>query len=157
MELGTSQPFWTLKYALDHEYITETWVTNIWDYLCQCGIKMVDNEHWVYQLPRINDFHIMDVVFRSGLSKHHISIFNQIRMYMHAITASDVYDVENMRFKANVYNCEVSLLSSLGWPRIQASPPSWIRIWQTILNSIILPKIKANPIGKWICTSHLVG
>ena len=134
MELGTLKSFWNLNYATHCEYTTSTWTTNIWDYLCQCGVKLIDYKHWVYLPPRHNDFHIMDVVYNR---------------------ASDVYDDNNKRFKRRVYECEASLLSSLGWPRIKNFPPSWKKIWQSILTSIILPRIKANPLGKWIRPSHL--
>ena len=99
LELGVSKPFWSLNFSTHSEYITPTWTTYIWDYLFQCGVKLVDDEHWIYRAPRYNDFHVMDQVMRSGLSTHQISVFNQIRMYLHVMTASDVYDDNKKRFK----------------------------------------------------------
>ena len=157
MELGVSQPFWTLQYSTHSAYVTATWTTNIWDYLYQCGVKMIDEDHWVYPPTRYNDFHIMDVVLHSGLSQHQISVFNQIRMYMHVLTASDIYDDNTKSIKEHVYKCQSSLLSTLGWPRIKEFPKSWIAIWQIILKSLILPRLQANPLGKWLRMSHIVG
>ena len=58
LEIGTSQSFWTMSYSKNCEFITETWTTHIWEYLHHCGVKLIDQEQWIYKAPRRNDFHI---------------------------------------------------------------------------------------------------
>ena len=76
---------------------------------------------------------------------------------MHVITASDLYDDTTWSIKDHVYNCRSSLMSTIGWPWMKAFPPSWVKTWRSILTSLILPRLKANPLGEWVHQSHIVG
>lgn len=147
LELGTSQPFWNRNFSKCSTYITSTWTTHIWDYLYTCGIRLMDNEHWVYDKPRDNDFHLMDVILESGLSEFQIKV----------ITVGDIYDEKRNAFKPNVIDCNTPMESTFGWPHIKAFPRQWKNIWVSILANYILPRVRLNPLGEWRCQSHLIG
>ena len=105
MELGVSKFFWELSYNHHSPYVTQTWTTHIWEYLSHCGVKLVDNAQWNYVPPQCNDFHVMDVILQSELSEFHKSVFNQIRIYLHVITAGDLFDNETKRLRHDLYTC----------------------------------------------------
>ena len=68
LEVGTSIPFWNCKYKKYSPYVTETWITHIWQYINSCGVKSVDDAFWTCTLPRRHDFFLMDEVISSNLS-----------------------------------------------------------------------------------------
>ena len=127
-ELGTSKPFWQLHYGKYQHYITETWTTHIWQYLHSCGTALIDMDFWTYALPKEYDFFLMDVVFDSNLSIFHKQVFNQIRMYMKVLTASDLIIDGTNKLKENIIGCKSPLTSSFGFPYIKPFLSHWIHI-----------------------------
>ena len=155
LEIGTSKPFWSLNYSKYCNYATDTWTSNIWQYLDSCGVKLIDNDSWNYSLPYKNDFYLMDAIIDSDLSVHQKQVFNQLRLYMKVITASDLYDIEYKRLKNNVIGCKYPMTSTLGFPNIKEFPKSWIKLWDSIITSLILPRLKCLPPIQNVSISHL--
>ena len=155
-ELGTSKHFWNLNYVVYQHYITETWTTDIWRYLHSCKSSLVDNDFWVYIPPRENDFYLMDAVYEAKLSIFHKQVFNQIRMFMKILTASDIIDFNTKKLKGNIIGCKSPLSSKFGFPYIKEFPKQWIDVWNSIIATIIMPRIKQRPLGRWISFSHLM-
>ena len=154
-ELGTSTPFWNLRYAQYKFFITETWITHIWYYLDSCSTKLIEIDFWNYKLPRINDFYIMHIVHSTNLSTEQKQMFNQTRMYMKIISASDLIDDKTGILKDNVLGCRKPMTSRYGFPYIKKFPKSWLVLWDSIIMSIILPKIQSLPLGPHVAQSHL--
>ena len=154
-ELGTSKQFWNLTYGTYQHYITASWTTDIWRYLHSCRSKLVDADFWYYQPPRENDFYIMDVVFDANLSIFHKQVFNQIRLYMKILTASDIIDHSTNKMKKNIIGCKSPLSSTFGFPYVKDFPKQWISIWNSIMATIIIPHINQRPLGRWISFDHL--
>ena len=154
-ELGTSTPFWKLKYNRYKHFITDTWITNIWSYLDSCGMSIVEFDYWKYVLPRRHDFFLMDAVFESNLSVQQIQMFNQMRLYMKIISVSDLMDEETGVLKSNIMGCSKPLTSTYGFPNIKPFPSRWIPLWDSIISSIILPRVQSIPLGPRISHSHL--
>ena len=155
MELGTSTSFWRLNYNSHEHYITETWITDIWRYLRSCGAHLVDNEFWIYTPPRENDFHLMDIVLKANLSIFQKQVFNQIRLFMKIITASDLINAKTNKVKRNIIGCHYPLTSTFGFPNVKKFPKHWIQIWNSIISTIILPKLRNAPLGRCVSFSHL--
>ena len=154
-ELGTSTPLWNLRYSQYKYFITETWITHIWYYLDSCAAKLVEFDFWNYKLPRHNDFFIMDAVYSLNLSIEQKQMFNQMRMYMKIISASDLIDSKTGIMKKNVLGCKKTMKSSYGFPYIKDVPKSWLVLWDSIITSIILPRIQSLPLGPYVAQSHL--
>ena len=154
LEMGTSTPFYLLDHKQHQFLVTETWTTQIWDYMCACKYRFVEVDPWKYVKPRENDFFLMDVITKSSLPQRYKMMFNQIRMYMKLLTVSDIIDPDTNAIYPHVLRCEQKIKSTLGWPNIHKFPRSWISVWKSILNSIIIPKVQHLPLGKWTSKTH---
>ena len=108
-----------------------------------------------YELPRENDFFLMGLIYESQLSIFHKQVFNQIRMYMKVLTASDIICDGTNKLKPNIIGCKSPLKSSFGFPYIKPFPKHWINIWNSIIATIVYPRIMARPLRKWISFSHI--
>ena len=74
---------------------------------------------------------------------------------MKVITARDLYDIEYKRLKNNVIGCKYPMTSTLGFPNIKEFPKSWIKLWDSIITSLILPRLKCLPPTQKVSISHL--
>lgn len=155
LELGVSSTFWTINYNKYQHYITETWTTDIWRYLDSCGMKMKDDDFWSYQPPQERDFFLMDEVLRTNLSTFQKQVFNQIRLFMKVITAGDLFIAGTTTLKKNVIGCTKPMKSKFGFPNIKPFPKKWQSIWNSIILTVILPRVQNNSLGRWVTTSHL--
>lgn len=86
----------------------------------------------------------MDEVLKTKLSEHHKLMFNQVRLFMKVCTVSDIYDENKKNFHTNVLKCTEPIGSNMGWPKIKPFPSSWIRIWESVLITSILPRVRMN-------------
>lgn len=97
----------------------------------------------------------MDVILDSSLSVHQKQVFNQIRLYMKLITASDLFDTTNNCLKSNVLGCKHPMTPILGFPYIRSFPSSWTKLWDAIILSMILPCLFSLPLDRKLSQSHL--
>ena len=88
-------------------------------------------------------------------SEQQIQMFNQMRLYMKIISASDSIDDTTSTLKINIIRCKKTLPSTYGFPNIKAFPSTWITLWDSIIYSIILPRVQSVPLGRRISHSHL--
>ena len=136
LELGISALFGGSNYLKYAPYITDTWITHIWQYIHSCGVKMTDDDFWTYKLPRRHDFFLMDEVISSILSVEQKQIFNQIRLYMKLISASDLFYPNTNVMKAEILECE-PMKSTFGFPYVKPFPKNWKKTWKSIILTFI--------------------
>jgi len=60
MEVGTSKPFYEMKYDDWDHIVTPTWVTHLWKYWSDAEVQPEISDMWTYIPSRKNDVHIMD-------------------------------------------------------------------------------------------------
>ena len=156
MEIGTSTPFYLLQHENYRMYATDTWTTQLWEYLCACKTRFVETKPWNYVQPRENDFFLMDIISQTDMSERNKVIFNQIRLYLKLITASDIIDPETNRVYQHVLECKPTIQSRLGWPNIHPFPKSWIQLWKSMITSFIIPKLRLLPLGTWRKQTHQI-
>ena len=80
LELGIQKHFLTTSYYKYKEYITPTWITHLWQYMTDCKATLEPTNHKdQYQVPRVNDFFLMDIVVQADLPHETKEIFNQMK------------------------------------------------------------------------------
>lgn len=82
MEIGTSGSFHLLPFDGYKHYSTDTWIAQLWSYMCACKTRFVEVDTWVYQRPRQHDFHLMDIIASTDLPTRYKIIFNQVRLFL---------------------------------------------------------------------------
>ena len=156
LELGLPQHFFTYNYDKCCNYITPTWITHIWSYVDSCGATLKFTNPYKYDLPRENDFFLMEALINeSKIDIVNIRIFNQIRIHLRLISASDIIQyTSSTKIVDYIWNGKNFRTSKIKWPWTKNFPKQWIGIWQSILRNIILPKIQTRPLGRWKKKSH---
>ena len=76
LESGLSSSFFKHDFYEAQCLTTSTWLTNVWQYCCECQIAIKDLNEWKYQPPRKNDFFLMDTILKSDLTDEQKAIFN---------------------------------------------------------------------------------
>ena len=82
-------------------------------------------------------------------------MFNQMRLYMKMISAADLLDETTGMLKSNIIGCQEPNKSSFGFPYIKKFPKSWIVLWDSIIMSIIFPRLQSLPLSPRVSQSHL--
>ena len=155
LECGLSTPFLKNDYYKTQMLATETWLTNLWQYCTECEISIQDTKNWNYQVPRKNDFHIMDVIMSSDLNDEQKAMFNQVRLKLKLLTASDVVLADSgTRIHPDIYQGTNHRASTIQWPKVLDFPKAWYTLFQSVMVNIIAPKLQSNPLGKWISQGH---
>lgn len=155
LELGVSKPCLESNYKNYKQYVTPTWLTNLWNYCNKCRVKVKILNQKMYKVPRLNDFYLMDVVFREVNNPEHIHIFNHVRIALKLYTASDIVSIgSGATILPNVLKGINLRRSKLGWAKSEPIPKRWVQIWESILTTVIRPILNASPLGRWSSDTH---
>ena len=83
-----------------------TWITDIWNYLQTCNASIIESSPWTIDLPRENAFFLNQIVHKSNINQENKLIFNEIRIYLQLITASDIVSIGlKSRILPNILDC----------------------------------------------------
>ena len=157
LELGFPDPFYKYKYEACKGYITSAIITDLWEYISLCNATLREQQPWIYTPPRLNDFFLNYIVCRSNIPSEHKQIFNEVRIHLHLITASDIVSLNSgAKILPNILRGINNRSSSLQWPNTLPFPPHWITIWKNIVTTIIQPIIQTSPLGAWTSQTHQV-
>ena len=156
LELGFPLPFYSYSHQATKQYITQTWmITDAFEYLESCNASLIEHDPWTITLPRHNDFFLNHLVYQSNISDENKIIFNEIRIHMKLITASDIVALDSKtKILPNIYECRNHRSSNLSWPNTLPFPSAWKSTWKNILRTIIQPRLETSPLGNWIGVTH---
>jgi hypothetical protein len=121
--------------------ITPSWLTDLWDFLQRFGIKLHDQAGQL--LPqRKNDKFLMDE-FRTQFRGLELKQLNECRMFLHAVTLSDIVSANGQEITINSWEGRQEELgqSRYTWPRIQRRlpDPHW-KLWRRALQRTVLSR-----------------
>ena len=123
LKCGLSTPYYMTDYNKHHNLVTPTWATHIWKYCSDCKVQMRESAPWIYQLPRCNDFFLMDIVALSEITMEHKEIFNRVRLNLKLLTASDIIKAHRgAEILPNILKGESKRTSTLNWPQVADIP-----------------------------------
>ena len=155
LECGLSTPFYTSNFEKYNYVLTPTWVTHLWEYLDSCQAAIEEKNSWIYEAPRENDIFLMDVIMNAPISNEHKMIFNEIRLHLKLITASDIVTLDTgCTILPHILQGHNYRGSTLYWPDTKPFPNKWLKIWKSLLTSYILPKLMTKPLGQWLTSTH---
>ncbi len=134
-------------------FLTPSWFVSVCEYLleCQCSLS---TENPPYFAPKcVHNENIMDVLERNNLSKRWLEVSNRCRIFLQAITISDIADATGTKILESAIHCRYRLPSSLRWP-IQVLPSKRDRsIWKKCLMKYFLGdsrfRLLQQPLGRW--------
>lgn len=118
LELGTSTPFFKDDFYKYTNVLTPTWITNLWQYACECNVRIHEFTPWVYRPPRDHDFFLMDEAYRSDLPDNYKENFNRVRINLRLLTVSDIV-VADSRSKIipSIFKGQHTRSSTYNWPK----------------------------------------
>ena len=97
----------------------------------------------------------MDTVIQSDLTDTQKEIFNQVRLRLKLLTASDIVLANSgTRIHPDVLQGTNHRASSFQWPNVHEVPKTWIELFRSVLINIIAPKLQSYPLGKWTYDGH---
>ena len=155
LEIGIETFFLQKDYYTYKPFLTETWITHLWQYLCDCNATIEATDQAQYQVPRENDRYFMELIYSSPLTILQKEIVNQIRMQLKILTLADIVAVGSPDIILSpIYHGKQIRQTKWNWPKIADYPKDWLEIWQSALSDIITPHLNNNPLGRWIGDSH---
>ena len=97
----------------------------------------------------------MEKIHESTMSDEHKQIFNEVRLSMNIITASDLVALQSgTKILASTYNGVNERKSKWTWPQLVPFHKSWYKVWRTGIIQFILPCLRHKPLGIWTSVSH---
>jgi hypothetical protein len=155
LETGTSRCMTDTQYSIMKATVTQTWITDLWAFLNRFHIRLKDD---IAQLPtrRKNDKLLMDEFIKSGYTGTHLKTLNECRMFLHAVTLSDLATADGKAITLHAWNGtrDDRGPSPYQWPRIQKSLSyeHW-KQWQRAIDSVFLShghsRVLSTPLCAW--------
>lgn len=154
-ELGISQNFLSQSYRQYKKFVTRTWLTHLWSYTSKCNTTIHHTDDKLYTPPRLHDFFLMDAIFASQMSDDNKKRINLVRQKLQVLTASDIVLAgSRATLCPNILSGTNLRKSRCKWPRVGKLPKSWLELWKYTLQTIILPKLQSQPLGRWVRPGH---
>ena len=134
---------------------TPTWHTNIGQYCSESHVRLREEDPWIYDHPREQDFHLMDVVLRSDITQEQKEIFNRKRLNLRLLMASDIVMINSPnKISSHILKGVNTRESILNWPKVMNLLESWIGTFRMVLKQVVVPQMQSTPLGRWIGAGH---
>ena len=156
LQVGSVMPLFHLPYPEYARWIDSTWITDVWKFTHRAKIT-VDIEHtWIPTVIRQGDIAIMDLALTFNLDDSQLRSINICRLFLQAITVSDLVTAKGDKLLPSVLSGEKELnrVSHLDWPVIPRPPSSCWRTWRLFLQYFSRGKILHTSLGRWVGTPH---
>ena len=158
LELGTETGMNTDD-VTHSAHTTDGMIKDLWLFGTKHSIYLAQPFH----LPpwRNNDVYLMEAFVKAKYSPQDLWKLNETRLYMQAITLSDICDAKGVLIQERFFLCkDQCTLRNYSWPRTDLPSTSEVKLWQTALTKCFLehlpnlkrPKRLRHPLGQWIRT-----
>jgi hypothetical protein len=173
LEIGTSEPFLSLPFHTYGGLATHCWISHLWEYLSENGITLqpgaspIQLQHahntWTTEpthqglVPSTDsDIFIMNLFVQHGYKTDDLFALNVCRMYLHAVTFSDLVTADGLFLTNSAWNGkrDGTRSSRYRWPRTQRPGNNTWQLWQTALQKTALVRQNSDlrlrlAIGHW--------
>jgi hypothetical protein len=103
LEMGTSGFMTDVPYKSMKATVTKTWLTGPWEFIDRFQIKIRDGiDH--LRLQRQNAKFLMDEFLKAGYEGTTLKELNECRMFLHAVTLSDIVSADGLQITINAWN-----------------------------------------------------
>lgn len=154
LEVGTNTQI-LMGTALPPTYITETWITKVWQHIIENNFELKIKVVKFYKIQREYDSCIMDKM--KGFAGNVLRCINHCRMYSRIIFISDIATPNGLAVEDRYMDGRAKANSKYIWPK--QGPPTereWI-IWRWALRKRVCTRDKRiiRNLGKWTAQSHI--
>jgi hypothetical protein len=140
LEMGTWGFMTDAEHKIMKDTVTKTWLSDLWAFLDKFQIQLRD-DIGNFQLQRMHDKFIMDKFIKAGFHGKQLKQLNECRMYLHAVTLSDISTADGLEITLGAWNGiqEDRGVSQCQWPRIQTALPTaqW-KQWRTAIDKVFM-------------------
>jgi hypothetical protein len=158
MRLEAGLSGWFTDHAFDtwETLLTDSWIKTVWKFAHRLKLAIHDSE--VKLSPhRSNDRFLKEEFASVGYRAQDLAQLNICRMFLHAVTLSDIATVNRVEITLGAWEGCRSLTTgtSFSWPRVQSSLPAsywktWRRpLWQPSLRSGS-SRLLRQILGSWV-------
>ena len=154
IEIGIGRNLFELNYDLYSHLLTDCWIKNIWKYSHEHNIVIKENTTIKPFLRRENDLFLMELFTDHGFTKTELQHINRCRLFVQAMTVSDIFDGYGNKYEKNSFNCikDEYDVSPYIWPRQTAPCCFSIRLWKKAIKQCF-PRDHNNntlyTLGRW--------
>jgi hypothetical protein len=157
LKIGTSEPFLTLPFKSYGGLATHCWISHLWEYLSaqqltlQPGASAVQLQHsqneWTTEpthkglSPGTNSNRfLMPLFLAAGYTKDDLLAINVCRMYLHAVTISDISTAKGLFLTNPAWSGtqDTTRYSKYQWPCTHRPGNSTWQLWQEALQKAVL-------------------
>ena len=97
----------------------------------------------------------MDSIVHANIPEEHKLIFNEIQLQLCIVTAADIVQLgTTSTILPHIMKGKRARPSTWHWPSTKPFPRSWLKIWKSLLQTYIVPKIQHKLLGAWILNTH---
>ena len=146
LSLGVSSMFMNLPYDKYAFLTTETWNTNLWEYLSRNELSIDLQQTIPIPKQREGDQFIMDILCNQFQQDDLIKI-NKIRISLQLLFLSDMVDVRGRHILPDIKNAISYRASSILFPR-QTFSPTWLKLWKSACN-VLNKYVSTNSLQQW--------
>ena len=148
LQAGTEAPI--LDTDKEIPYLQSCWLQSLHSRLVNTAINIKVVKQWIPKPRREDDFVIMDYV-RNNLPETHWAAINQCRLYLEAITLSDLVTFDGTTIPDSIFQVRRYRKSRLRFPH-QKRPPKQSRAkWQYLVRYISDESgLLYTPLGRWL-------
>ena len=155
LELGLRGQIFDKNHERYKKFLTPTWCTHLWKYLWSCKTTVQEKEPWTYKLPRAHDFFLMEKIYESNMSDEYKQIFNEVRLSMNVVSASDIVSPNSGNtILRPIYDRKAYRASKWKWPNHLPFHKTWYKVWRIGMSQFILPHLRSSPLGKIVHETH---
>ena len=109
------------------------------------------------QSPQKTWFFLMDSIMQANIPEDQKIFFNEIRLHLRVVTAADIVQLgTTSTILPQIIKGKRARPSTWHWPSTKPFPRSWLKIWNSLLQTYIVPKLQHNPLGAWISNTHQI-
>ena len=159
LQTGTLNCVLNNDYSTFSTYIPSTWITSQWKFLWENKINV---QGWQMNIKaqRYNDESLMSIFIRNQYSDQDLQLLNECRMFLNAITVSDVVDGDGIKLCPMAMEGRVNAgrSSQFDWNKPKKpSTVSWYKWREALRSSLCTTNTSSTlrkPLGSWTQYTH---
>jgi hypothetical protein len=154
--IGSGESFLHKPFPKYERWLDHNWLTSLWCFISKIKLKITVKRQWKPSLPRENDVFLMDSFITHGYKKVELQLLNQCRLYLQALTLSDICSADGKDIVIQIYEGEKlkDRRSTLNWPKQQCPGIAAWKCWRAALTHLAETSISQRPLGKWLSEPH---
>ena len=134
LEVGVGRNLFDLQYNKFSSLVTEGWIKGIWKFVSEKGIGIIDRTTKYPAPQREGDVFLTEIFVHAGYSRSELAKLNQCRMYLKALTLSDIMHATGNSF-TTAYNLQRDEFykTRYNWPNQTRPGTAAKKLWRSAL------------------------